>query len=192
MKKNCLTLLIAVCLGSATSGSVLGQDPYTENTLTAAEGFQPPEAKIDDLAWIAGHWHGEAMGGQFEESEVVTVVKRRFVIERQRRQKYRCRCNANVVTAPAATKLQSGGRYSVEFGIEVAISKYLDHMPLERQIRTMRREGLEIDSQTLWDQLNVLGRHLEPVYDALGKRVLEAPVIHADETRWPLMGSKKK
>ncbi len=40
--------------------------------------------------------------------------------------------------------------------------------------------------------LNVLARHLEPVYDAMGKKVLESPVIHADETRWPLMGSKKK
>ena len=38
----------------------------------------------------------------------------------------------------------------------------------------------------------MLARHLEPVYDALGKKVLESPVIHADETRWPLMGSKKK
>ena len=132
------------------------------------------------------------MTGQYEESEVVTVVKRSFVIERHLRKKYRCRCNANVVTAPAASKLQPGGRYSVEFGVEVALNKYLDHLPLERQVRMMRREGLEIDSQTLWDQLNVLARHLEPVYDALGKKVLESPVIHADETRWPLMGSKKK
>ena len=74
----------------------------------------------------------------------------------------------------------------------MAISKYLDHMPLERQVRMMRREGLDIDSQTLWDQLNVLARHLNPVYDALGEKVLESPVIHADETRWPLMGSMKK
>lgn len=132
------------------------------------------------------------MTGQFEESEVVTVVKRSFVIERHRRKKYRCRCNANVVTAPAPPKLQSGGRYSLEFAVEVAISKYLDHLPLERQVRMMRREGLETDSQTLWDQLNVLARHLEPVYDALGAKVLESPVVHADETRWPLMGSNKK
>ena len=132
------------------------------------------------------------MTGQNEESEVVTVVKRSFVIERHLRKKYRCRCNANVVTAPAATKLQPGGRYSVEFAVEVAISKYLDHMPLERQVRMMRREGLDIDSQTLWDQLNVLARHLNPVYDVLGEKVLESPVIHADETRWPLMGSQKK
>ncbi len=54
------------------------------------------------------------MAGQYEESEMVTVVKRSFVIERHLWKKYRCRCNANVVTAPAATKLQPGGRYSVE------------------------------------------------------------------------------
>ena len=132
------------------------------------------------------------MKGQFEESEVVTVVKRSFVIECQRRQKYRCRCNQNVVTAPGPSKLQNGGRYSVEFAVEVAVSKYLDHLPLERQVRMMRREGLDIDSQTLWDQINALARHLESTYWALGQRVLESPVVHADETRWPLMGSKKK
>jgi transposase len=87
------------------------------------------------------------MSGQFEESEVVTVVKRSFVVERQLRKKYRCRCKQNVVTAPGSTKLQRGGRYSVEFAVEVAVSKYLDHLPLERQVRMMQREGLEIDSQ---------------------------------------------
>ena len=132
------------------------------------------------------------MKGQFEESEVVTVVQRSFVVECQRRQKYRCRCNQNVVTAPGPKKLQPGGRYSAEFAVEVAVSKYLDHLPLERQVRMMRREGLDIDSQTLWDQLNRLAGYLEPTYEALGRRVLQSPLIHADETRWPLMGSNKK
>jgi hypothetical protein len=31
-----------------------------------------------------------------------------------------------------------------------------DHLLLERQVRTMAREGLAIDSQTLWDQLERL------------------------------------
>jgi hypothetical protein len=48
---------------------------------------------------------------------------------------------------------------------------------------------LIVDSQTLWDQLHAIARHLEPTYDALGCRVLEAPVINVDETRWPIMGS---
>jgi len=127
------------------------------------------------------------MSGQCEESEEVTVVERRFVVVKHRRMKYRCRCNASVVTAPGPPKLQPGSRYSPEFAVEVAASKYLDHLPLERQARIMKREGLRIDSQTLWDQLNVLSHHLRPTYDALGARALASPLLHADETYWRMM-----
>lgn len=132
------------------------------------------------------------MGNQCEESEEISVVERRFVVVKQRRKKYRCRCNACVVTAPGPPKLQPGSRYSPEFAVEVATSKYLDHLPLERQARIMRREGLRIDSQTLWDQINVLSHHLKPTYEALGQRVLASELIHADETYWRLMGSKAR
>ena len=73
--------------------------------------------------------------------------------------------------------------------MEVATSKYLDHLPLERQARIMKREGLQIDSQTLWDQINLLAHHLKPSYDALGQRVWSSELIGADETYWRLMGS---
>lgn len=128
-----------------------------------------------------------AMGDQCEESEEITVVQRRFVVMKQRRQKYRCRCNASVVTAPGPLKLQEGARYSVEFAVEVAAGKYIDHLPLERQVRIMHREGLEIDSQTLWDQSNALARPLEPSYRELGRQVLTSGVVHADETSWRML-----
>jgi len=119
-------------------------------------------------------------------------VKRSFVIEKHLRKKYRCRCNANVVTAPGPDKLIPGGRYSVEFAAEVAVNKYQDHLPLERQVRMMKREGLSIDSQTLWDQLYGLSRHVEPTFEALEQRPLASPVVHADETGWPLLDKKKR
>jgi|SRR5439155_13194995 len=65
---------------------------------------------------------------------------------------------------------------------------YLDHLPLERQVRIMRREGLTIDSQTLWDQIATVADVLRPTYTALGRYVLQAPVVGADETWWRLMG----
>ena len=55
----------------------------------------------------------------------------------------------------------------------------------------MARQGLHVDSQTLWDQLHAIARHLAPTYDALGRGALEASVINVDETRWALMGSPK-
>lgn len=134
----------------------------------------------------------ETWNGQFEESEEIDVLERRFVLKRIKRQKYRCRCGQCIETAPGPSKLQSGGRYSKDFAVHVAVSKYADHLPLERQVKIMRREGLVVDSQTLWDQLNALARVVEPVHDKLHAYVLEQPVIGADETYWRLLGGKGK
>jgi len=129
----------------------------------------------------------DEMPGQFEESEELTVVRRLYVMRLHKRQKYRCSCMEKIVTAPGPLKLIPGGRYSIDFAAQIAVDKYLDHMPLERQVRAMRREGLEIDSQTLWDQIQALSRHLRPTYEAIGRKILSEPVIFADETRWPLL-----
>lgn len=129
------------------------------------------------------------MAGQYETSARITTVKVTYQVEHHHRQKYRCACNGAVVTAPGPAQLLPGGRYAPEFAVGVAVAKYADHLPLERQVRMMAREGLHVDSQTLWDQIQVLARHLEPTYDALGARALAAPVINVDETRWPRLGS---
>lgn len=131
------------------------------------------------------------MAGQTEDSERITTVKLTYQVEHHVRQKYRCACNGAVVTAPGPAQVMPGGRYAPEFGVGVAVAKYTDHLPLERQVRMMAREGLLVDSQTLWDQLQAIARHLEPTYDALGRRALEAPVINVDETRWAIMGVAK-
>jgi transposase len=124
---------------------------------------------------------------QYEEAEEIDVVERSFRLVRHRRQKYRCRCGGCVVTAPGPAKLIAGGRYSVDFAVAVAVAKYLDHLPLARQVRQMARAGLTIDTQTLWDQLLALSHHLTPTYAALVAEVLTAPVLGADETTWQLM-----
>lgn len=125
--------------------------------------------------------------GQFEESEEVDVVERRFVITKHKRQKYRCSCQACVETALGPLKLIPGGHYSLGFAVEVAVAKYADHLPLERQAGIMAREGLTVSSQTLWDQIEALAKVLAPLHERLHARVLAAPVIHADETYWRLM-----
>ncbi|OJT20553.1 hypothetical protein BO221_31675 [Archangium sp. Cb G35] len=132
------------------------------------------------------------MKGCYEEAEEVDVVERRFVLRRHKRQKYRCGCGGCVETALGPPKLQAGGRYSVDFAVEVAVAKYLDHMPLERQAKTMEREGLVVDSQTLWDQIEALARLLSPAHEALHEALLTREILGGDETRWPLLGSKSQ
>ncbi len=54
----------------------------------------------------------------------------------------------------------------------------------------MKRAGLHIDSQTLWDPPDAPAVHLQPTDDALREYILGADVIGADET-WSRMTKKK-
>lgn len=38
-----------------------------QNTVQLEEGASSPEASLDEVSWIAGHWRGEAFGGIAEE-----------------------------------------------------------------------------------------------------------------------------
>ena len=134
----------------------------------------------------------EEWAGQFEDSEEIDVLARRFVRLKHRRQKYRCQCGGCIETAEGPPKLIKGGRYSIHFAAQVAIDKYLDHAPLERQVRKMKREGLGIDSQTLWDQVHALATRLEPAHQRLHDYVRNQPVVGADETHWKMMGGRGK
>lgn len=135
---------------------------------------------------VVGAWEGHT-----EDAELITVVQRSFKVERHQRQKYRCRCGDTIVTAPAPVRLIEGGRYTTEFALAVCAEKYLNHMPLDRQRKAMRREGLDITTSALWDQVRAVADVLKPTHEALKALVLSSPVIHADETRWMLLMSPK-
>lgn len=166
-----------------------GHGPRAQASLPVVEVRHELPATARTCAACGGQL--EEMSGQAEESEEITVVERRFEVRKHLRLKYRCGCNGCVATAPGPAKLIVGGRYAPEFAVEVAVDKYLDHQPLERQARAMGREGLAVDSHTLWDQLNAAAHHLAPTYWALQDLALKSPVIHVDETRWPLLDKEQ-
>jgi transposase len=142
--------------------------------------------ELDDADKTCPSCGGELrpMSGQFETSEMIDVVEVRYQLVHVKQQKYACRCGGCIETAPGPERAIPGGRYSLDFAIKIALDKYLDHIPLARQERILRRHGLEITTQTLWDQLHALGRRLEKASRALLARVLAQPVIGLDQTSW--------
>jgi transposase len=125
------------------------------------------------------------MAGQFEESEMIDFVEISYRVVKVKQQKYVCRCGGCVETAPGPERAVRGGRYSLEFAIKVALDKYLDHIPLARQERILRRHGVEVTTQTLWDQLSALGHRLASTEAALFSHAVAQPVIGLDQTSWP-------
>jgi transposase len=130
------------------------------------------------------------MKGQYEEAGEIDVLPLRFVYKNHKRQKYACSCGSCIDTALGPDKLVPGGRYSVDFAIYVAIAKYCDHLPLERLVRMMARDGLVVTSQTLWDQIERLAWTVESVMPRLLSHVLDHGVVGADETTWEMFDKK--
>lgn len=131
------------------------------------------------------------MEGQFDESEMIDVVDVEYRVVKVKQQKYSCRCGGCIETAPGPERAIRGGRYSLEFAVKVAISKYLDHLPLERQARIMNRYGLDITSQALWDQLYAVAKRMRVIWEELFARVLREPVIGLDQTSWKRLDGSK-
>ena len=129
-------------------------------------------------------WQGKA-----DESEVIDVVEVRYSLKMQKRCKYRCRCG-HIETALGIPKLTPGGRYSIDFGIHVVLSRYVDQIPLDRLRKIMARSGLAISSQTLWDQVYMVASLLSPAKARLLELIQRGEVALGDETRWPLLGGR--
>jgi transposase len=165
-----------------------GHGPTKQATLPRVD----VDHALDDVDRICPTCGGalEEMAGQYEEHDEIDVIPLRFVIKHHRRKKYTCRCGGCIETALGPDKLCPGGRYSVNFAIHVAIAKYCDHLPLERQVRMMARDGLVVTSQTLWDQIERLAWVVGSVMPRLLAYVLGHAVVGADETTWELMGAK--
>lgn len=123
--------------------------------------------------------------GLAERSELIDVVEVKYVLKKVVREAAVCRCGECVVIAPGPERVTPGGRYSLDFGIKVALDKYLDHLPLARQARIMSRHGLEVTDQVLWDQVRCLGEELLPTWKAIRAHIIEGPVIGVDQTPWP-------
>ena len=162
-----------------------GHGPKAQPELIVEEQVHELDAADETCPDCGGHL--EVWKGQFEESEEIDVVEIQYVLKKHKRQKYRCDCG-HIETALGPDKLIPGGRFSPRFAPHVAVNKFSDHLPLERQSKRMRRLGLDVDSQTLWDQTYALATKLQPVYVQLHEYLLSKELVLADETRWPLLG----
>lgn len=164
-----------------------GHGPRAQPELPTSDVVHPFDRDVGEESCAVCGGNLEEWEDQYKESEEITVVQRKYVLLKHKRARARCRCYAKIVTAWGPIKVIPGGRYSLDFAVTIAVDKYLDHLPLNRQRNIMEREGLDVDANTLWDQIDALAAHLKPTYDALRAYILRKPLLHADETPWYLL-----
>jgi transposase len=131
------------------------------------------------------------MEGVADETEEIDVVERHFVLKKHIRPKYACKCGGCLEQADLPPRLVPGGRYSNDVAIEIASMKFIDQIPFDRIVRIFLREGVDIDSQTVWDQCERLARLLEPAWQRLRKDACSEAVLGIDQTHWKIIGHAK-
>jgi len=76
----------------------------------------------------------------------------------------------------------------------VVVEKYVDHLPIYRQVQRFKREGIPLARSTLEGWVAAVAHLLEPLHERLCELILQSGYIQADETPIPVQdhGAKKK
>ena len=75
---------------------------------------------------------------------------------------------------------------------QIIIDKYLDHLPLYRQMQRFERAGLKIPYSTIADWISATCKLILPLYESLKAEVLQSNYLHADETPIKVLDKDKK
>lgn len=75
---------------------------------------------------------------------------------------------------------------------QIVIDKYVDHLPLHRQMQRFERSGVKLPYSTLTDWVSATCQLIEPLYEALKNKVLATGYLHVDETPIKVLDKDKK
>jgi len=118
-------------------------------------------------------------------SELLDMVPGYFKVIRHVRPKLSCGHCSRVVQQPAPPR--PIGMAAPGLLAQIIVAKYADHCPLYRQQGIYRRSGVELGRATLAAWVGETARLLEPLVDVLGRYVLAAEKVHADDTPVPVL-----
>jgi transposase len=75
---------------------------------------------------------------------------------------------------------------------QMIIDKFVDHLPLHRQMQRFERSGVKLPYSTLTDWVGAAANLITPLYESLVDQVLNADYIQCDESPMPVLDKDKK
>jgi transposase len=123
-------------------------------------------------------------------SERLEFVPASLHVIEEVRPKYACAqgCGVAAATKPAAP---------IEKGLpgpgllaQVAVSKYGDHLPLNRLESIFQRQGVALSRQTMCDWMRACAELVEPVWERMKQVVLTSKVVQTDDTPVPVLDAE--
>ena len=101
-------------------------------------------------------------------------------------------CKNSVAAVPAPISPIQRGKATAPLLAHVAVSKYADHLPLNRQEGMLARLGAQVSKQTLCGWIRQVNDLLAPVEEAHWASILASHVLQADETPVKVLDPPRK
>jgi transposase len=127
-----------------------------------------------------------------EITEVLEIKAAEFYVKRFVRPKYARKKDEGIAIAALPNRVIDKGSAGSSVLAMLLIGKFVDHLPIYRQIAIFKRIGVPLNYNTVLDWGNESLKVLEPLYDLLRKKVFETGYLQADETTLKVLDDKKK
>lgn len=123
-----------------------------------------------------------------ETSEELKIIPQKVSVIRHQRTKYACRTcektalKSQIITTPKPASMIPKSIASPETLAAVATAKYVDALPLYRQVDILKRADIDISRGTLANWCVQLGAKVKVLVDAMKQHLIHGSLICADET----------
>ncbi|MDR2919657.1 MAG: IS66 family transposase [Tannerella sp.] len=125
-----------------------------------------------------------------EVTERYAVQPRLLYVEHLIRPRYKLP-GGRIVIAPLPLMAHPRSNASESVLAHIAVAKYADHLPLNRQIEIFEREGIHLPASTVSNWMMAAAQCIEPVYNELRETLKESRYVQADETVHKVLESDK-
>lgn len=116
-------------------------------------------------------------------SEQLDIVPMQVRVIRTVRPRYACpKGDQAPVQVPAPAQVLSRSNFSAGLLAMMAVVKYVDGLPLARFEKVLARHKVEVPRQSMARAMIKLAQALQPLHNLARDALLDAPVIHMDET----------
>jgi transposase len=127
-----------------------------------------------------------------EITEVLEYAPGELYVKQYRRIKYAQSGDNQIIIGELPTRALEKAMAGEGLLAQIIIDKYVDHLPLYRQMQRFERAGVKLPYSTLTEWVGATCNLITPLYESLKKEILQSNYLHADETPIKVMDKDKK
>ena len=127
-----------------------------------------------------------------EISERLKIIPAKIIVEKHIRPKYACSECYSIVTNNLEKRLIPKSNATASLLSYIATSKYVDAVPLYRQVEMFERSEMRFSTSTLARWMVIAGEKVEPLITLLREELLKSKYIHMDETPVQVLNEENK